>query len=162
MGRCLKLDGGFFWLNSLIDGIGRGSSRQGKSVAVIGECFERVRANFRMEMFPVIFAMDEDAQSAVAFRVSFRRLARQASLRDFPEVDLVVGAERGLGADGSAARRRGHGIDFPCTWIELTRRRLGDHHRRAQSQNGCKSHDRLPGSKDAEFQHMHWIVAARD
>lgn len=99
-----------------------------------------------MEMFPAIFAMDADAQGAIAFGESLRRFARQASLRDFPEIDLGVGAERGLGGDGSAAGRRGHRIDFPCSGIEMRRRLLGDRHRGAKSQDCCKSDDVFVGS----------------
>lgn len=136
MCRRLELHRGFFWLNSLVHGIGRGGSDQGKAIAVAGECFECVREDFGMEMFPVIFAMDADMQGSLGFEVGLRRFARQASLRHFPEVDLLIGAECRLGGDGSAIRLRGHGIDFPFSGMERRDRLLGLQSQSAEQQGG--------------------------
>ena len=95
-----------------------------------------------MKILSGVFAMDADAQRTWRVGMGFWSLASQIGLRDFPEVELLFGAEGGLGRNDSASRRRGDGIDFPCPRLEVKLWLLGLIILRLKRQAAKKQQDR--------------------
>jgi hypothetical protein len=115
----LKMRRRQFRLDALIDGIGLCGANQGEAVAVIGERFDRFRADVRMETIAAVDAMNMNADCAGGFRMRLWGFACQAGLGDFPEVDLLAGAQASAGGNGSSARYRSDRIDLPFAGMEV-------------------------------------------
>jgi hypothetical protein len=57
--------------------------------------------------------------------MAFGSFAGQSGLGDLPEVNLLFGADFSLRGNRSAIGLGGHGIDFPCSRMEIRDRLLG-------------------------------------
>ena len=123
MCRRLKLCGCVLGADTLIDGVGRRGSGKRKAVSPVSNVFDRVRVNFRMQLFFAVSAMHLDAKTA-GDGMGFRLFACESGLRDFPEIRLMPGANLSLGGDGSSAHHCGDGVNLPLPGMEVGNRFL--------------------------------------
>lgn len=114
----MEVNGGLLRLNALIHGVGCGRTFQREAVTVVGKGLDHFRDDVGVEVLAVELAANVDANLIAGFGMTLGSFACQSGLRDLPEVDLLFGAERSLGGDGSAVGLGGDGIDLPGSGME--------------------------------------------
>src|SRR6185437_17096452 len=111
------MNGGLLRLDALVRGIGCGRALQRETVAVVRKNFNRFRDDVGVEVLAIKFAVDGDANLVAVFGMGFGSFAGQSGLRNLPEIDLLLGAERSLRGDSSTVGLGGDGIDLPLSRV---------------------------------------------
>jgi hypothetical protein len=114
----MKVNGGLLRLNSLVLRVGCGRTFQREAVTVVRKGLDDFRDDVGVEILAVEFAVNLHANRIAGVGVACWSLAGQSRLRDLPEVDLLSGAKRSLGGNGSTVGLGGDGIDLPLSGME--------------------------------------------
>ncbi len=145
MGGSLDMCRGLLRLNALIHRIRRRRSNCGKCVSTVRDRFNHIREDFGMKRPFAVDTFDPNVHS-VGDRVALGWFASKSSLRHFPEVHLLLGAELRFRVDDSAADPRIVGSDLPLSWMEMGSRMQGRQSQTAGHQKGGSYQDVNRGS----------------
>lgn len=140
--------GSFLRLDALVHGIGMGDTVQREAVAVVGKHFHRVGLYYRVEFFPIVFAMYAHAEPVGGFDVGFRRFTGQSGLSHLPKVHLFFGAQTSAGSDRPATGYGRERVDLPLAgvkvgWMSLAPCGWSAQHQHRKRQKGFREQHRV-------------------
>jgi hypothetical protein len=104
-----------------------------------------------VEVLAVEFAVNVDAKLIAGFGMGFGSFAGQPGLRNLPEIDLLLGAERSLRGNRSTVALGGDGIDLPLSGVEGEYRLDGVNRQYAERQQDKNRGDGFCGSHGTGF-----------